>query len=149
MDLDEGLRNWGRCMRGGIKRGQCGSAEGNYRSNWRQWLSLSDIPHTEHCDTLEAERYEAAWSGMQDHREKHLLKLVYVWRMRVTGFTDTDGKFKPGICNKLRITESQYHATLSRARYHIKLALDKSKDLCKTITKFNPLPEKVEAQTAL
>lgn len=148
MTLDDRLKNWGRWARVGIKLGQCGSAEGNYRSNWRQWLALSDIPHSEPIDAFDAEEVEAAWVRMFDRQEHKLLKLKYVTRLPVVGYKDEDGRYRPGICDKLRIREGKFDAIHSRARYHISLLLDKKKNLMYKGDKFNTLPEKVEAQTA-
>ena len=124
MTLDDRLRNWGRWARVGIKLAQCGSAEGNYRSNWRQWVAVADITHPEPCDAFDAEEVEAAWVRMSNYREKKLLKLKYVWLLQDEGYRGDDGRLVLGICERIRINPTQLDAWVARSRHHIKYALD-------------------------
>ena len=135
MSLDDRLRNWGRWARGGLKLQTCGSAEGRYRSNWRQWIALSDIAHAEPIDIFDAEEIELAWSGLADFKEKKFLKLLYIFRCD-----------KERVMQRCRIkTLEQFDVIHSRSRHHITQALDKSSVLCQSIDKFDLLPVTVEA----
>lgn len=77
MNLEDLLRNWGRYYRDRIHMGQCGSAEGNYRSNWRQWRELGDIPLSTPCDIRMASLVEEAWKKLMPVHQK-LLKCTYM-----------------------------------------------------------------------
>lgn len=149
MDLDDRLRNWGRWARSGIKLKACGSAEGRYRSNWRQWIALADISHPEPCDIFDAEAVEAAWVRMADHRQKKLLKLKYVWRLKDSGYMDESGHRVLGLCERLRIKLHQLEVESGRAHFHIRKQLDSQMNIRYGSRKIGMLPETVEACDAL
>lgn len=78
-ELDDRLQNWARWARVGYKLMHAGSAEGRYRSNWRQWVPLHEIEVKVAIDPLDAWDVELAWRQCH-HRHKVLLKLRYIWR---------------------------------------------------------------------
>ena len=119
MSLDDRLRNWGRWARGGLKLQTCGSAEGRYRSNWRQWVRVEDIQQPGQCDIFDAEEVEKAWVRMGDFKEKKLLKLKYVFCLTDEGYTDDDGRFVLGLCQRLRIKHRDLFAMLARSRHNL------------------------------
>ena len=118
MTLDDRLMNWGRWARVGIKLGQCGSAEGNYRSNWRQWVELKDINLSEEIDAFDAEEVEAAWRTLPN-RERKVLKFHYIKRMPLVM-----------IAQRCGIKLHQYDVTFARAHYHIRTSLANQNNLC-------------------
>lgn len=77
--LIERINNWARWARVGYKLMHCGSAEGRYRSNWRQWVPLHEIEVKVAIDPLDAWEVELAWRACH-HRHKTLLRLRYIWR---------------------------------------------------------------------
>ena len=77
IDTDDRLRNWARCYRDTIHFGSCGSVEGRYRSNWRQWVTLGEIELRPSMDSLDAEIVEQAWRRLI-YKYRIILKLCYM-----------------------------------------------------------------------
>lgn len=113
MDLEARLRNWGRWARGGIKLQTCGSAEKFFRSNWRQWCSLQDIPYSAPMDVMDAELIEKVMRYLSV-KERKAAKLRYVYRM-----DDYMAARRVGV--KAHHVESFW----AKLHYHIKNILDK------------------------
>ena len=79
-DILDRIHNWARAFRPGYVIQTCGSAEGNYRSNWRQWVALQDIPHSEPIDLIDAQRVETAWKGMVSRKHKEALRHHFIYQ---------------------------------------------------------------------
>lgn len=73
------MENWARYYRARVEYKQCASLEGNYRSNWRQWVETWQIQHSCIIDWRDGELVERAWRGMIGHL-KLLLKYHYMAR---------------------------------------------------------------------
>jgi hypothetical protein len=89
-------------------------------------------------DPLDAVCVENAWSNMAEHKEKKILKLVYIWRL------DNSKAMQ-----RARIrTLDQFSATHARARNLLLVLLDKQKDLCLNISKSNCSPNGLKREEA-
>lgn len=113
MSIDERLKNWSRYYRTRIIFQACGSAEKYYRAPWRQWISLSDIQHSEPIDVWDAQEVEKAWRLMLG-RHKLLLKYTYM----------SPGMPDWMICRKSGIKRWRLETELARSKRIIKTILD-------------------------
>lgn len=109
--LSDRLRNWARWARGGYALKSCGSAEGNYRANWRQWLTLQEIGCPDPIDTFDAMTVEQAWRRCS-HKTKMLLKYRYIWKAP-----------DDYICRNTRVKPININRAISRARFELKNTL--------------------------
>lgn len=81
-DILARLENWGRYYRPYYVYQTCGSAEGNFRSNWRQWVPLGEIPNSEPMDVLDAQKVEIAWKSMELQKQKEVLRYYFIYRAK-------------------------------------------------------------------
>ena len=82
MEIIDRLENWGRYYRPYYVYQTCGSAEGMFRSNWRQWVPLSEIPNPEPMDVLDAKKIEIAWQSMSIQKQKEVLRYHFIYRAK-------------------------------------------------------------------
>jgi len=128
MDAIEGrLCNWARQYKPGNKIEVCGSIEGKlYRSPWRQWCLLHEIPFNTPIDWKDAEIVERAWVGMLG-KPKLLLKYTYM-----TNFP------AHVVARKSGVKVWQLEHELARAKRHIAKLLDSQIKICNDGNKFDP-----------
>lgn len=82
MDIVKRLENWGRYYRPYYVYKTCGSAEGDFRSNWRQWVPLNEIPNPEPMDVLDAQEIEDAWKTMVSTKQKEVLRYYFIYQAK-------------------------------------------------------------------
>ena len=112
MIIEDRLRNWSAYYRDGHRTCCCGSLEGGFRSNYRQWQEISDIHLTTYIDWRDAEEVEKAWRKLHG-RPKILLRMVYM------------DKCSPElVCRKIGVRRWQYGVELMKAKINLTLVLD-------------------------
>lgn len=125
--IRERLENWGRAYRdrNNIRR-SCGSAEGRFRSNWRQWAPLHEITYSHGVDPNDARIINKAWQMMLG-TSKDLLRYHYALELP-QNVSARRCRFKP----------HQFDARLKHAEEFIAEVVDSiEKNLYKTPNNLN------------
>jgi hypothetical protein len=113
--IDGELTSWGRWMRRRQARVRCGSAEGQYRSPWRQW----HYPSIE--ELMPAPLDEACFWAM----ERAMLTIAELHRkMLVAHYVSQSNPH--ATCRKVKIRAEQYGKFMSDARSLVLCALRKT-----------------------